>query len=266
MSGLGCFVIVILEIVWLACGAWAQNRPEAVMISVPAAPFVMGRDDGPVDERPAHRLQLLAFSIDRTPVTNGQFAAFLNAAGPVSAKGERLYDVDDNDARIHKKGDRWIPDQGFENHPVVEVSWFGALDYCAWVGKRLPTEAEWEKAARSNDQRRFPWGNDPPDPSRGQFNAGWNQTAPVGSFSKGASPYGVLDMAGNVWEWVSSAYFPYPYDARDGREDLKPGPIRGTRGGGHDSSGDELATTHRGRDLSRNFNSGHHNIGFRCAR
>jgi iron(II)-dependent oxidoreductase len=226
----------------------------------------MGRDDGPADERPAHRFELKAFSMDRTPVTNQQFAEFLNAAGPVNRRGERLYDVDDNDARIHKRGDRWLPDRGFENHPVVEVSWFGARDYCAWAGKRLPTEAEWEKAARGDDGRRFPWGSELPDSSRARFNAGWNQTAPVGSFPQGASPYGVLDMAGNVWEWVSSAYFPYPYDPGDGREDLTPGPVRATRGGGHDSPQDELTATQRGRNLSRAFRSGHHNIGFRCAR
>jgi iron(II)-dependent oxidoreductase len=82
----------------------------------------------------------------------------------------------------------------------------------------------------------------------------------------GASPYGILDMAGNVWQWVSSAYISYPYRPNDGREDLAKSWDRGTRGGGHDSSAAELSTTHRGRFVSRNFRSGHHNIGFRCAR
>jgi iron(II)-dependent oxidoreductase len=211
-------------------------------------------------------VELPAFSIDRTPVTNADFAAFLNAAGPVNSGGERLFDADDNDARIQKKGGRWLADAGFEEHPVVEVSWFGARDYCAWAGKRLPTEAEWEKAARGPDGRRYPWGNNPPDQTRAQYNSGWNQTVPVSRFPKGASPYGVLDLAGNTWEWVSSAYIPYPYDPKDGREDLRPGPVRGTRGGGHDSPAEELTTTQRGRNLSRNFRSGHHNVGFRCAR
>jgi formylglycine-generating enzyme required for sulfatase activity len=88
----------------------------------------------------------------------------------------------------------------------------------------------------------------------------------VEDFAKGASPYGVLDMAGNAWEWVSSVYSPYPYHASAGREDLKAGPERGTRGGGHDSSAEQLTTTYRGKGLSRNPRSGHHNIGFRCAR
>lgn len=260
---------IVFLLVVMPCAVWrvgrAQTQTES-MIAVPAGPFIMGSDTGPADERPAHRVELPAFSIDRTPVTNVQFAAFLNAVGPVNSKGERLFDFDDGDARIHKRGEKWVADAGYENHPVVEVSWFGARDYCAWMKKRLPTEAEWEKAARGTDGRKYPWGNDSPDQSKAQFNAGWNQTAPVDSFPKGASPYGVLDLAGNAWEWVSSAYLPYPYNPSDGREDLKAGPVRGTRGGGHDSSPDELTTTQRGRDLSRNFRSGHHNIGFRCAR
>jgi iron(II)-dependent oxidoreductase len=226
----------------------------------------MGSDDGPVDERPAHRVELATFAIDRLPVTNAQFALFLNAAGPVNAQVEKLFDAGDPDARIQQRDGKWLANKGHENHPVVEASWFGARDYCAWVKKRLPTEAEWEKAARGTDGRKYPWGNAPPDRSRAQFSAPYNQMLPVTSFPQGASPYGVLDMAGNAWEWVSSAYIPYPYNVSDGREDLKAGPVRGTRGGGHDSPPEELTTTHRGRNLSRNFRSGHHNIGFRCAR
>ena len=93
-----------------------------------------------------------------------------------------------------------------------------------------------------------------------------DDTAPVDAFPAGASPYGVLDMAGNAWEWVSSAYRRYPYDGRDGREDLTAGPVRGTRGGGHDSSADGITTTERGSTLSRSPAAGHHNIGLRCAR
>lgn len=248
-----------------ALGTYAQTA-TVEMVQIPAGPFTMGSDDGPADERPAHEVDLPAFSIDKFPVTNAQFAAFLNAVGPVSSKGERLFDFDDNDARIHKRGEKWVADPGFENHPVVEVSWAGARDYCAWAKKRLPTEAEWEKVARGTDGRKYPWGNSPPDKSRAQFNAGYNQSAPVDGFPKGASPYGVLDMAGNAWEWVSSAYSPYPYNPNDGREDLTPGLVRGTRGGGHDSPAGEITTTQRGRNLSRNFRSGHHNIGLRCAR
>ena len=239
--------------------------PHGDMVEIPAGTFTMGRDDGPADERPAHRVALPAFRIDRLPVTNAEFAVFLDAAGPYNTAGERLFDADDSDARIHRSGARWAADAGFERHPVVEVSWVGARDYCAWRGKRLPTEAEWEKAARGSDERRYPWGNAAPDARRAQFNARFNETAPVDRFPAGASAYGVQDLAGNAWEWVSSAYRPYPYGARDGREDLSAGPVRGTRGGGHDSGADEITATQRGRSLSRNPRSGHHNIGFRCA-
>jgi iron(II)-dependent oxidoreductase len=244
----------------------AQTRSTTISVRVEKGAFIMGADEGVEDERPAHRVELETFFIDRTPVTNAQFADFLNSAGPTNRRGERLFDFDDPDARIHNKDGRWSADAGFEHHPVIEVSWLGAGDYCAWAAKRLPTEAEWEKAARAADGRRYPWGNTAPDRTKAQFNAGWRGTAPVGSFPEGASPYGVLDMAGNAWEWVSSAYRPYPYTDRDGRENPHPGPVRATRGGGQDSPAEEITTTQRGRTLSRNFRSGHHNIGFRCAR
>jgi iron(II)-dependent oxidoreductase len=235
------------------------------MVLIPAGPFTMGGNNGPKDERPEHRVILEDFYIDRNKVTNGQFARFMNIRASNANDGRRWYDIDDTDARIHRRNGRWSAHPGHENHPVVEVSWYGALAYCSWRGKRLPTEAEWEKAARGPDGRKYPWGNDPPDKTRAHFGGGWNELTPVGNFAKGASPYGVLDMAGNGWEWVSSAYRPYPYDPRDGREDSNLEAIRGTRGGGHDSRPEDLTATHRGAHVSRNPRGGHHNITFRCA-
>lgn len=234
-------------------------------VRIPAGPFLMGSSSGPEDERPQHRVQIGEFSIDRTKVTNTQFAEFLNSAGLQGPRGEKYFDSDDNDARIHRRNERWLADAGYENRPVIEVSWLGAIAYCAAIKKRLPTEAEWEKAARGIDGRKYPWGNEAPDTSRAHFNAGWNDFRDVGSFPQGQSPYGLFDMAGNGWEWLSSAYLPYPYSAADGREDLTREQVRGTRGGGQDSRAEDLTTSHRGRHVSRNFRSGHHNIGFRCA-
>jgi iron(II)-dependent oxidoreductase len=236
------------------------------MVRVPAGAFLMGSNEGPADERPQHKVTIREFLIDRNKVTNDQFAKFLNSVGPAGPKGEKYFDVDDDDARVHRREGRWRADSGHENHPVVEASWDGAVAYCAWAGKRLPTEAEWEKAARGTDGRKYPWGNEPPDRTRAHFGAGWSDLRPVGSFPKGASPYDALDMAGNGWEWVSSLYRPYPYDGADGRENLASDQARGTRGGGHDATADELTTTQRGRRVSRNPRGGHHNIGFRCAR
>jgi iron(II)-dependent oxidoreductase len=236
------------------------------MALVPEGQFVMGSNSGPDDEKPEHRVFVKSFLLDVLAVSNADFAKFLNARGLKNHQGESSYDDDDRDARIHQQNSIWQADDGYATHPVNEVSWVGARDYCAWLNKRLPTEAEWEKAARGTDARKYPWGNSKPNHKLALYGAPYNSSAPVDAFPEGASPYGVLDLSGNQWEWVSTAYRPYPYSADDGRENQTPGPVRSTRGGGHDSSEDELTTTQRGRNLSRNPKAGHHNIGFRCAR
>ena len=261
---LACLSAVALLIP--AAELFAQSRGSAEMIRIPAGWFLMGSIAGPVDERPQHRVEVAEFFIDRTKVTNRQFALFLIATGPAGPQGEKYFDRDDDDARVHQRNGNWAADVGFEDNPVVEVSWYGASAYCSWLDKRLPTEAEWEKAARGTDGRKYPWGDEPPDRTRAHFGAGWNELKAVGSFPNGSSPYGLLDAAGNGWEWVSSAYRPYPYNAKDGREDSTKDMVRTTRGGGHDARVEELTTTHRGRHVSRNPHGGHHNISFRCAR
>lgn len=171
-----------------------RGRDEAKMVNVPEATFTMGdtHGDGDSDERPTHQVTLDAFWIDRTEVTNAQFARFILAG---------------NSAQGHWK--KYAT--GNDQHPVVNVTWHDALAYCRWAGKRLPTEAEWEYAARGIDGRKYPWGNTWED-IRARFigNRGSGTTAPVGSYPTGASPFGVLDLSGNVWEWVQDWFAPYP--------------------------------------------------------
>ncbi len=250
----------------MAAMVFTSGLAAQEMVVVPAGPFTMGSNDGPEAERPAHQVDLPLFQIDCLPVTNADFALFLEARGAVAGNNARYYDFDDSDARIHRVNGRWTADAPFANHPAIEPSWLGAREYCLWRGKRLPTEAEWEKAARGTDARRYPWGNTPPGPGQARFDSGWTNTAAADAHPAGASPYGALDMAGNGWEWVSSLYQPYPYRADDGRENPTAAGARGTRGGGADSRLEDITTTQRGRTLSRGPTSGHHNIGFRCVR
>jgi len=260
--------------VWVLCAVLAvgwvgpSHAADPIeMVRIPGGAFTMGRDDGPADERPAHRVTLAPFLIDRLPVTNRAFAAFLNAnGGAMGRDGRRLFDWDDGDARIHKVGGVFRADPGFADRPVVEPSWSGAVAYCAWKGKRLPTEAEWERVAKGKEGRKYPWGNAPPDATRAHFDAGWGATTTVGTPAAGATPEGVLNLAGNVHEWVASLYRPYPYRADDGREDPSAPGERVTRGGAADTGAETLTTTWRGQGVSRGPRAGHHNIGFRCAR
>ena len=236
------------------------------MVPIPGGPFVMGSDQGPADERPAHRVTLAPFLIDRVAVSNRDFAAFLNARGWHDKQGRRYYDIDDTDARIHRRDGRFAADPGYATHAAVEPSWRGARAYCRWRGKRLPTEAEWERAARGPDGRTYPWGEAAPDATRARFAAGWNATIPVTGAPAGATPDGILGLAGNTHEWTSSLYRPYPYRVDDGREDADATGERVTRGGAHDSEANDLRAAWRGDGVSRGPRAGHHNIGFRCAR
>lgn len=157
------------------------------------------------------------------------------------------------------------PTKGPENYPAAELSWHGALAYCRWRGKRLPSEAEWEKAARGTDGRRYPWGNQPPTSELAFFGGFFGETVPVGRYPKGASPYGVLDMAGQVWEWTRSLYRKYPYQSRDGREKLKADGARVARGGTSSSDAGGLTSTSRTPVYPGRLDTGHAYFGFRCA-
>ena len=148
------------------------------------------------------------FRIDRHEVTNAEFAIFLNQLGNGEEDGIGWIALDSKYVQLDHSDAGYSAKEGFADHPVVEVSWYGAKAYCAWAGKRLPTETEWQRACEGTEKLNFPWG--------GVFEAGranisgakdgFVRTAPVGSFPQGASPYGALDMGGNVWEWTEAAY------------------------------------------------------------
>ena len=199
-----------------------RSADEAEMIQVPDGEFLMGSKDADrkadTDEKPQHAVTLDAFWIDRTEVTNAQYVQFLNALGEHvgACEGHDCAETQVADKYSHilrgSQDGRYLVERGFEDHPVTQVSWYGAQAYCAWAGGRLPTEAEWEKAARGVDGHLYPWGNEPPDCDKAQYGDCGGATVPVGSRPAGASPYGVLDMAGNVWEWVADWYDPAGYD------------------------------------------------------
>ena len=211
------------------------------MVYVPAGEFQMGCDESNPsescnsDEQPLHPVYLDAYYIDKYEVTNAQYARFLNVMGNQEEGGGTWLDAGDTDVRIHESGGVWQVDAGYENHPVTEVTWYGARAYCQWQGKRLPTEAEWQKAARgSSDTRVYSWGDDAPDCSRlnyEHYNGSSSEhcvgdTSPVGGYPTGQSPYEAMDMSGNVWEWVNDWYDVNYYD--DSPYSNPPGPATGT--------------------------------------
>jgi formylglycine-generating enzyme required for sulfatase activity len=188
---------------------WVNPVDEAVYVYVPAGEFTMGAGDGEADERPVHRVVVDAFWIMRTEVTNAQYDRCVRAG---------VCTAPDNDV--------WR-DVRFAEHPVTHVSWEQASTYAQWVGGSLPTEAQWEKAARGVDLRTYPWGNAEPTANLLNFEgSGIGGTSAVGSYPAGASPYGALDMAGNVWEWVNDWYGEEYYSQSP--SDNPPGPETGT--------------------------------------
>jgi formylglycine-generating enzyme required for sulfatase activity len=254
----------------------SSDKDNMTLVYVPAGKFTMGdkaedalaecqkfRSDCQLDwfkdEAPPHEVDLKDFWIDQIEVTNEMFAKCVQDGACNQPSDTTYYD-----------------DSNYANHPVVYVSWTEANAYCSWADRRLPTETEWEKAARGENALIYPWGNEfdgtrtnfcdkncSYDWANKSFDDGFSDTSPVGNYQNGASPYDALDMAGNVWEWVSSLYKPYPYSATDGREDLSASGDRVLRGGSWFNYDSNVRSSDRGWDNPTDtFNL----VGFRCSR
>ena len=258
-------------------------KPE--MVYVPAGEYTIGSDDGDEADGPVHTVSLEGFWIDKYEVTYLEYVEFLN---DLFRKGE-LEVGDCLNGKGVKRDDKWLlsyynvffepvgvdspidfedltftVERGYENHPVQFVTWYGAQAFAEYHNKRLPTEAEWEVAARGRDAFIYPWGET--DPNHYICNANDKIKAPtmVGSYSpSGDSPFGCCDMAGNVWEWCSSLFISYPYDASDGREDLSSTDYRCIRGGSFDAPYMAVKCSARSYNAPDFF---HISYGFRCAK
>jgi len=223
-----------------------RENDGAVVVKVPAGAFLMGNKE--TERAPLeHRVDVSAFLIDKTGVTWAQFKRFAEATGTPLPPHEPYWGIHDD-------------------HPAAFVTWEEARNYCAWVGGRLPTEAEREKAARGTDGRKYPWGNEEPDPERGVYRHTWGYTAtePVATHPKGASPYGVHDLGGNVWEWCSDWYDDNYYAVSPAKDPKGPaaGQAHVVRGGSWDSRPTVLSSSCRNWG-HRGYREG--DFGFRCA-
>ena len=194
------------------------------MALIPAGEFEMGSNNTSAGERPVHTVYVDAFYIDKHEVTNAEYAAFLNAKGR-HGEGEIVwYKLDPTDIRIEHVDGVYRVDPMYMNHPVVRVSWYGAMAYARWVGKRLPTEAEWEKAARGGlVGKTYPWGNTI-DITNANYGNTVGYTTAVGSYP--ANGYGLYDMGGNVWEWCLDAHDRYFYRSSPSRNPIAGGPMQ----------------------------------------
>ncbi len=223
------------------------------MVRVDAGDFLRGSPPkvGLDDEKPRRRIWLAAFDIDRLEVTAADYTRCVKAGRCSAPK-----------CSVAKQRPETRP-----KHPVVCVDWKQAHNFCAWMGKRLPTEAEWEKTARSSDGRRYPWGNDKPTCQRANY-AGCHKPASthaVGSLKLGASKYGALDLAGNVWEWVADWHHADYYTTSPRRNPAGPylGRKKVVRGGAFSYAAGELSSHGRTFDLPT---KAYNHVGFRCAR
>lgn len=268
------FIILILVIAASACapstGQSTSSSPSSAdtMVQIPAGAFTMGssldqamaecqkfRDDCQRDwytaEGPAHSVDVPAFYMDKYETTNALYEACVTAG---KCQPPRI-----SSSASHPN---YYGNAQYGNYPVINVNWDMAKTYCEWRGARLPTEAEWEKAARGTDGRTYPWGEGLDTTRANYFDSKMGDPVAVGSYENGKSPYGIYDMAGNVWEWVSDWYDAYPGGDPNASSDFGQ-KARVLRGGAWLDPGNSLHSTFRGElDPTHSFG----NIGFRCAR
>jgi formylglycine-generating enzyme required for sulfatase activity len=269
-TGVLVLIIVGTLIVWFGAERWTGKETAALetqtpegMVYIPGGAFMMGStgQEGKVgfqigvDEIPKHRVEVRPFYIDRYEVTNALYQKFIEATGQPTP-------VDHHDPMFYS----WLngkPPAGQENHPVVYVSWYDADAYCQWAGKRLPTEEEWEKAARGTDGRAWPWGNTFDGAKCNIYESSPLWTTPVGSYPQGVSPYGVYDMCGNVAEWTASWYQPYP-ESKIQRASFGEH-FKVARGGGWPLPQEPWSRA-TNRNLAQPPDYSHRSLGFRCAK
>jgi formylglycine-generating enzyme required for sulfatase activity len=226
---------------------------DPLRVHVPAGTFLMGSEAGASDEKPVHRVSGGEFAMDRYEVTNARFAACVQAGvcePPALTSSSRRPHYFDN------------PD--FADYPVIHVSWAQATQFCAWAAGRLPTEAEWERAARGTEgPRTFPWGDSQPDCSKANMAGCVGDTDRVGRRLAGQSPYGAFDMAGNVWEWTADWYEAGYYSRSPATEPAGPetGRLKVMRGGCWVSGANSQRATCRKAELPSQWAP---NVGFRC--
>lgn len=256
-------VAVIVTIAWTVCLSPVVAAPPAreldpvPMVTITAGEFLMGNPEGVgrADEWPQRSVYLDTFAIDQVEVTNERYMSF------VATTGHR------NPPNPYGTGPL-LSAKGIEQLPVVQVTWYDAKAYCSWAKKRLPTEAEWEKAARGTDGRKFPWGNQAATPKRANFDREWEEEKtlhPVGTLPDGDSPYGVKDLSGNAREWVQDWYDADYYKHAPDQNPRGPekGIVRSIRGGSWHSPMSDITTSARGRG---GFALQTHGTGFRCVR
>jgi len=238
----------------LSIGSTTTGKDGMTLLYVPAGEFTMGNDVN-ADEQPIHKVTLDAFWIDQTEVTNKQYAACVSAGKCVAPSN--------TNSATHSS---YYGDSQFDNYPVIYVDWNKAKTYCEWAGRRLPTEAEWEKAARGTDGRTYPWGNDSPSNSLLNYNNAVGDTTAVGKYPSGKSIYGALDMAGNVWEWVNDWYGETYYQSSPSSNPLGPdtGQYRVLRGGAWNLNEVNVRSADRG-NVTPDVIGGDV-VGFRCSR